>query len=105
MFCRGRGARRQAHQQHLEARSKALLQRFVETQIERHQQPRQVVPRAWCAQVVRLAQLAVGWVDPAVHMGDRLDIRTYIKIKAIPGGERDTDCEVCDGTTVIYKYV
>lgn len=41
----------------------------------------------WEGIIVRLVKEVVNFVDPDVRSGDSLDIRPYVKLKVIPGGE------------------
>ena len=46
--------------------------------------PLSAVGEEWAATLLRLARRATAVVDPNVRAGDRLDIRWYVQVKAIP---------------------
>ena len=50
----------------------------------------------WKEAVVSLTNEVVASVDPDVRNGDSMDIRTYVKLKVIPGGNMD-ECMYVDG--------
>jgi len=54
----------------------------------------------WAPTVVSLCQQVCANVDPDVKNGDELDIRPYVKIKTIPGGDMSECCYV-DG--VVFR--
>jgi hypothetical protein len=41
----------------------------------------------WESIIVKLVKEVVNYVDPDVRSGDSLDIRPYVKLKVIPGGQ------------------
>ena len=47
------------------------------------------LPRDWFTIILNLASKAVDLVKPDVkHDNDHMDIRTYLKIKKLPGGKK-----------------
>ena len=76
------------------ARRKSLLQQAAKTHL--HQMVHQLVDRSliikasakkqWAEVVVALASCACESVMPQVPLGDMMDIRPYVNVKAIPGG-------------------
>jgi len=85
------------HKQLMTKRANELLEKFVSVQIKR--ESRFVKPQ-WKKIVTHISHLAVLSVSPNVSKGDQMDIRNYIKTKAIPGGRME-DCEVIHG--LVFK--
>ncbi len=54
----------------------------------------------WKETIVSLIKIVVSSVDPDVKNGDSLDIRPYVKIKVIPGGQK-SECTYVDG--VVFR--
>ncbi|GMK53948.1 hypothetical protein CspeluHIS016_0105340 [Cutaneotrichosporon spelunceum] len=80
--------------------SLAHFNTMLQQSIERHELPN---PETWHRVLSKLLLRVSTNLRPAVRAGDSIDVRTYVKIKKVPGG-KITDSEYVDGI-VISKNV
>ncbi|BEJ13748.1 hypothetical protein CspHIS471_0309220 [Cutaneotrichosporon sp. HIS471] len=80
--------------------SLAHFNTMLQQSIERHELPN---PETWHRVLSKLLLRVSTNLRPVVRAGDSIDVRTYVKIKKVPGG-KITDSEYVDGI-VITKNV
>jgi 1-phosphatidylinositol-3-phosphate 5-kinase len=78
---------RERHVSTLQNRASAHLEAVVSLLVDLATHIKTDQKTLWKGVIVQLVREVVAFVDPDVRAGDSLDIRPYVKLKVIPGGQ------------------